>query len=69
MMISMSLSVQRISQDILSLDDAILSVSVMDAITGTSLGVSSKASFRKEYEITEAERKNSGTWAIALLVR
>jgi cell division protein FtsI/penicillin-binding protein 2 len=66
-MISMSLSVQRISHDILSLDEAILSVSVMDARTGTTLAVSSKASFRNQYKITEVERKSSGTWAIVIL--
>lgn len=66
-MISVSLSVQRISDDILSLDDAILSVSIIDARTGSTLAVSSKTSFKNQFEITDSERKNSGTWAIVIL--
>lgn len=67
MLINVSLNVQRISDDILSLDDGILSVSIMDARTGTTLAVSSKTSFRNQYKITESERKNSGAWAIVIL--
>jgi len=59
--------IHRISDDILSLDDGILSVSVMDIRSGTILAACSKGVFKSRFSITEDERKNSGTWAIVIL--
>jgi hypothetical protein len=56
----------KISNDVISIDDAILAISVMD-MKGNILASQVKQAFRDKFEVTIDDKKNSGTWAIVIL--
>ena len=57
---------KKISDDVISIDDAILATSVMD-MQGNILASQYKQVFRDKFEVTIDDKKNSGTWAIVIL--
>jgi hypothetical protein len=57
---------KKISNDVISIDDAILAISVMD-MKGNILASQFKQAFRDKFEVTIDDKKNSGTWAIVIL--
>ena len=57
---------QRIAYDILSINDEILSVSIMDT-NGNILAATSKDSFKEGFGVTRNGDKYSGTLAVAAL--
>ena len=56
----------KISNDIISTDEAIIAVSVMDT-KGNILASQFKQAFKEKFEVTLDDKKNSGTWAIVIL--
>jgi hypothetical protein len=57
---------KKISEDVTSIDDAILAISVMD-MKGNILASQFKRIFTDRFEVTLDDKKNSGTWAIVIL--
>jgi len=57
---------KKISDDVTSIDDAILAISVMD-MKGNILASQFKRIFKDRFEVTLDDKKNSGTWAIVIL--
>jgi hypothetical protein len=57
---------KKISNDVISIDDAILAISVMD-MKGNILASQFKQAFKDKFEVTIDDKKNSGTWAIVIL--
>jgi hypothetical protein len=66
MVIVTSGAAERVSDDILSTNDEILSISIMD-MQGNILAAKSKESFRKAFGVTQEGDKYSGTLAVAAL--
>jgi hypothetical protein len=66
MVIITSGAAERVSDDILSTNDEILSISIMD-MQGNILAAKSKESFRKAFGVTQEGDKYSGTLAVAAL--
>jgi hypothetical protein len=56
----------KISNDIISIDDAIIAISVMD-MKGNILASQFKQAFKEKFQVTMDDKKNSGTWAIVIL--
>ena len=57
---------QRVIEDILSIDDKILAISIMD-MRGNILAAKSKESFKEEFEVTQDRSKYGGTLAVEIL--
>ena len=57
---------QRIAYDILSINDEILAISIMD-MKGNTLAATSKDSFKKAFGVTRNGDKYGGTLAVAAL--
>jgi hypothetical protein len=57
---------KKISDDVISIDEAILATSVMD-MQGNILASQFKQTFRDKFEVTINDKRNSGTWAIVIL--
>jgi hypothetical protein len=51
---------KKISDDVISIDDAVIATSVMD-MTGNILASQIKQAFRDKFEVTIDDKKNSGT--------
>src|SRR5215211_134045 len=66
MVIVTSTATERISDDILSTNDEILAISIMD-MRGNILGSRSKESFLKDFRVTREADKYGGTLAVASL--
>src|SRR6266511_43161 len=66
MVIITSNAAERISDDILSTNDEILAISIMD-MRGNILAAKSKESFKEVFKITRKEDKYGGTLAVAAL--
>ena len=66
MVIITSGAAERVSDDILSTNDEILSISIMD-MQGNILAAKSKESFRKAFGVTQEGDKYGGTLAVAAL--
>src|ERR687898_3410363 len=66
MVIVTSGAAERVSDDILSTNDEILSISIMD-MQGNILAAKSKESFRKAFGVTQEGDKYGGTLAVAAL--
>src|SRR5215213_11064032 len=66
MVIVTSGAAERVSDDILSTNDEILSISIMD-MQGNILAAKSKESFRKAFGVTQDGDKYGGTLAVAAL--
>jgi hypothetical protein len=66
MVIVTSTAAERISDDILSTNDEILAISIMD-MRGNILGSRSKESFLKDFRVTREADKYGGTLAVASL--
>src|SRR5215218_1979105 len=64
MVIVTSTAAERISDDILSTNDEILAISIMD-MRGNILGSRSKESFLKDFRVTREADKYGGTLAVA----
>jgi hypothetical protein len=66
MVIVTSTAAERISDDILSTNDEILAISIMD-MRGNILGSRSKESFLKDFRVTREADKYGGTLTVASL--
>jgi hypothetical protein len=66
MVIITSIAAERISDDILSTNDEILSISIMD-MRGNILAAKSKESFKQAFGVTREGDKYGGTLAVAAL--
>jgi hypothetical protein len=66
MVIITSGAAERVSDDILSTNDEILAISIMD-MSGNILAAKSKESFRKAFGVTQEGDKYGGTLAISSL--
>jgi hypothetical protein len=51
---------KKISDDVISIDDAVIATSVMD-MTGNILASQIKQAFRDKFEVNIDDKKNSGT--------
>lgn len=60
-------SIDKMAKDILSIDDSIDAVSIMDRQGNTLSSASKESLYRIKYQITKDIKNMAGTWAIVIL--